>query len=238
MPRWLVARMYHFWLLPLLFSLALTGCGQREPPLISAHGRPGYQFLFVARDEALLTPGGVLSASRNSSESMQRLREDRAHAAGLAVDEVLPLRDEGIDLRGVLVFNVSDGALMLQKFLSFSSLGDDDVIRGYIELAEQRRAFVERGVAAHFKILANLRSNPIDTSDQRARHMGVDGQAAMSSLRRIALPDLYRHSELLRGTSLPSVTAELMQQLMQSGDIKTAGDTQHLFSADYLPEPR
>jgi NitT/TauT family transport system substrate-binding protein len=171
------ARTQCLWGFALLLAVTLAGCGVREPLVISAHAWPGYQFLFVARDEALLDASVVLAPARNSSESMQRLREGRAHAAGLTLDEVLQLRDEGIDLRVVLVFNVSDGAdmvlaqpeftaaeqlrgqrigleqtslgaLMLRKFLSHSGLHRDEVTLDYIELTEQRQAFEEGRVAA------------------------------------------------------------------------------------------
>ena len=104
-------------LLAALPALAwLPGCGLlgTEPLRIAAHGWLGYAPLFLARDLDFLPKTDIhLMESLSAGDSMELLRGNVVHGAGLTLDEVLRLLDEGLDLRIVLVFNQSLGADVL-----------------------------------------------------------------------------------------------------------------------------
>lgn len=95
-----------FALMPLL-----NGCGTKEPFILAGHKWPGYESLFMARDLGWLPLENMyLFDVPNASVSMQALREGKAQAAMLTLDEMIRLCSEGLDLRVVLVFNISLGA--------------------------------------------------------------------------------------------------------------------------------
>jgi NitT/TauT family transport system substrate-binding protein len=88
-----------------------TACGPDKPLRIAIHPWVGYQFIFLAQQEGLLPRAGLeLLETTNLSESARALAEGRVDGAALTLDEVLGLRDQGIPLSAVLVFNVSAGA--------------------------------------------------------------------------------------------------------------------------------
>ena len=94
----------------------LPGCSAfgTEPLRIAAHGWLGYAPLFLARDLDYLPKNDVhLMESLSAGDSMELLRGNVVHGAGLTLDETLRLRDEGLDLRIVLIFNQSLGADVL-----------------------------------------------------------------------------------------------------------------------------
>ncbi|WP_114417866.1 ABC transporter substrate-binding protein [Marinospirillum perlucidum] len=95
--------------LPLLPSL--TGC-QTAPPLqVASHVWPGYEFLFLARNEGWLDTRLVqLEETQSASESLEALQENRVQAATLTLDELLMGRSRGLPLKAVLIFDVSVGA--------------------------------------------------------------------------------------------------------------------------------
>ncbi|MFO8154968.1 MAG: ABC transporter substrate-binding protein [Pseudomonadota bacterium] len=106
--------------LPLLPSLG--GCGrEREPLRIASHVWPGYELMFLARRMGWLDPERVrLAATSSASVSMEKLVNGEVHGAALTLDEVLRLRSagtylrsDGLELRVVLVFNISAGADMV-----------------------------------------------------------------------------------------------------------------------------
>jgi len=160
-------------LILLLGSLVVVGCGTKQPAEtlgIAAHAWPGYQFLFLARDEGLLQEQVSLHATKNSKESIKLLREGVVQAAGLTLDEALQLRDQGLDLLVPLIFNISEGAdtvlaqayidsaealrgkrlglektplaaIVLDYFLRDSGLQKDDLALQYIDLVDHVQQF-------------------------------------------------------------------------------------------------
>lgn len=94
----------------------LPGCRSfgTEPLRIAAHGWLGYAPLFLARDLEYLPRSQIyLTESLSAGDSMELLRSNAVHGAGLTLDETLRLLDEGLDLRIVLIFNQSLGADVL-----------------------------------------------------------------------------------------------------------------------------
>lgn len=92
-------------------GLLLGGCAGGAPLSVASHVWPGYEFMFLARSEGWLEGSGVsLLETASATDSATALREGRAQAAALTLDEMLRLRAEGLRLTAVLVFDVSVGA--------------------------------------------------------------------------------------------------------------------------------
>ncbi len=92
--------------------LGLWGCGQRFAPLtVSAHTWIGYEPLFYARQQGWMADIlAKLNEVPDASSSMHALVAGLADCAALTLDEVMRVREAGVDMRVVLVFNVSNGA--------------------------------------------------------------------------------------------------------------------------------
>lgn len=105
------------------------GCAPTTPLRLAGHPWPGYEPLFLARTLGYLPAPPLLQLQETATaeESVQRLREARVDGAMLTLDQVLQLRDQGLRLQIVLVFDVSRGADML---LARSSLGTLPALRG------------------------------------------------------------------------------------------------------------
>lgn len=93
--------------------LPLTGCAPGTPLVLAGHPWPGYEPLFLARNLGYLPEDLHLLEAPTLKASLQTLKEGRADGAMLTLDEVLQLRDRGLALQVVLVFDVSKGADML-----------------------------------------------------------------------------------------------------------------------------
>ena len=89
----------------------LSGCSNKQQITIASHVWPGYEFMFLARNLDYLDPQLIsLHESNSASETLQLLKEGKVEGGALTFDEVIRARQEGINLRVVLVFNISAGA--------------------------------------------------------------------------------------------------------------------------------
>ena len=93
----------------LLLSL-VTACTSPARLSIASQLWPGYELMFLARDEGWLPDEIVLRETRSATESIDALRRGQIQGAALTLDEVLRVRGEGIPLEIVLVFDISAGA--------------------------------------------------------------------------------------------------------------------------------
>lgn len=110
MPRW------RAWAACLVMLAMLAGCGRLadKPISVAAHVWPGYELMFLARNEGWLDAEKVrLVETASATDSLQALAEGKADAAALTLDEVLAARAEGIPLSIVAIFDISAGADML-----------------------------------------------------------------------------------------------------------------------------
>ncbi len=101
-----------------LIGACREGTGLR----VSYHPWIGYETLYLARELGWLPPLVELTRRDSASESLAALREDRADAAALTLDEVVRARVQGPDLAVVLVFNASAGADVVVARPSVGSL--------------------------------------------------------------------------------------------------------------------
>lgn len=149
----------------------LPGCGafDTEPLRIAAHGWLGYAPLFLARDLDYLPKNVIhLTESLSAGDSMELLRGNVVHGAGLTLDEALRLLDEGLDLRIVLIFNQSLGADVLL------ARGD---IRSLPELAE-RRIGAETSTVAKLMVDAALKAAGLSLDAVKVVPVRADGHEA------------------------------------------------------------
>ncbi len=100
------------WLAALGGAPLLGGCSEPVSPLrVGTIVFPGYEPMFLARDLGLLDERQVrLVELVSSTDTLRALGAGRLEAAALTIDEVMTARADGIDLRVVLVFDVSAGA--------------------------------------------------------------------------------------------------------------------------------
>ena len=89
----------------------LGGCQPAPPLKVASHVWPGYEFMFLARDQGWFNKQQVqLVETATASDSLRALSERQVSAAALTLDEVLIGRSLGLPLQVVLVFNISVGA--------------------------------------------------------------------------------------------------------------------------------
>lgn len=89
----------------------LGGCGSEHRLRLGSTQWPGYEPLYLARDQGLLPTDKVkLLELPSASEVIQYLRNGSLDGGMLTLDEVISLRAEGVPLKVVLVMDVSDGA--------------------------------------------------------------------------------------------------------------------------------
>ena len=87
-----------------------AGCAPRVPLRLAGHPWPGYEPLFLARGLDYLPDGLELVESATLEESVELMRAGQVDGAMLTLDVMLQLRDQGLPLLAVLVFDISRGA--------------------------------------------------------------------------------------------------------------------------------
>lgn len=94
--------------------LFLAACSREAPLVVAFHPFPGYAPAYVA-ETLPLWPRGVIATRHTSSasESITLLREGKADAALLTLDETLSARASGLPLKVVLIVDRSLGADVL-----------------------------------------------------------------------------------------------------------------------------
>ncbi|MDP2833037.1 MAG: hypothetical protein Q8Q28_07045 [Pseudomonadota bacterium] len=87
-----------------------------RPLTIASHVWPGYELMFLARQEGWLASTDLrFLETATATASLAALAADQADAAALTLDEVLRARDQGIALNIVLVFDISAGVDFLPE---------------------------------------------------------------------------------------------------------------------------
>lgn len=96
--------------------VGLTACGGKPLPAmrVSCQSWPGYEFLYLARRQAMFSEQAIrLIDVPNATSSIRSLGAKACEAAGLTLDEVITARDRGIPLTVVAVLDFSKGADVL-----------------------------------------------------------------------------------------------------------------------------
>ena len=72
---------------------------------------PGYELMFLARDRGLLDPRRVrLVEMLATTDTLRALASGQLEAAAMTLDEMMSARADGLDLRAVVVLDISQGA--------------------------------------------------------------------------------------------------------------------------------
>jgi len=97
-------------------SLTIFSCGSKpEPPLrIGSNSWPGYEPLYIARDEGYYDNTSVkLVALSSASDVISALRTNNLEGAALTLDESLTLLEDGIKVKIILIMDFSHGGDVL-----------------------------------------------------------------------------------------------------------------------------
>lgn len=164
----------------MLAMLAGAGCTQapQAPLRVGTHVWPGFEPLYLARDQGYYPPGSVrLVEYPSGSEVIRAFRNGAIDAAALTLDEVLLLAESTPDVSAILVLDVSHGgdailaqpaltslrdlkgkrvgleatalgAFVLTRALQTVNMTPGDVTTVSLEVSEQERAFREGRVDA------------------------------------------------------------------------------------------
>lgn len=109
----------------LLSIVVLGGCTQEPPLRIGSNRWPGYEPLYLARERGYFDNSAVrLVELPSSTDVIQYLRNGSLEGGALTLDEVLSLCAQGIDLRIVLVLDVSNGGDLLLARPGIDRLAD------------------------------------------------------------------------------------------------------------------
>jgi NitT/TauT family transport system substrate-binding protein len=93
-------------------AYVLAGCKQPVNPLrVGSLAFPGYEPLFVAREQGWLNPDQVrLVEMHSNADTLRALTSGRLEAGQITLDEFLTLRAGGLDVRILAVLDISEGA--------------------------------------------------------------------------------------------------------------------------------
>lgn len=108
-------------------AMAVAGCGEpiRPPLSVGMNAWVGYDPLVLARDRQLIDQSQIKVVElATASETQRHLRNGLLDAAALTLDEVLRLRDDGLDLRIVAVLDASHGADVVMSTTYIQRVGD------------------------------------------------------------------------------------------------------------------
>lgn len=104
--------------------LPLSACRPTRPLVLSGHPWPGYESMFLAHTLGYMPEDLRLHEALTVQASIDAVKQGRADGAMLTLDEILMLRDQGVPLQVVLVFDVSKGADVLLARPALQRLAD------------------------------------------------------------------------------------------------------------------
>jgi len=96
-----------------VFLLLALGCSreQARPLHVATNVWPGYEPIYLAQSLGYFSPGSVtLHEMPNASDVIMAFRNHAVEAAALTLDETFQLLQDGIDVRILMVLDVSNGA--------------------------------------------------------------------------------------------------------------------------------
>lgn len=156
------------WLmLSAVFAFLLAGCGllADKPVSIASHVWPGYEPMFLARNEGWLDARRVgLVETASATDSLKALAEGKVDGAALTLDEMLKARAMGIPLTVVMVFDISTGADMLVVRPG---------IRGLADLKGRRIGF-ERDAVGSLMLASVLQAAGLVSEDIKPVSLAID----------------------------------------------------------------
>jgi len=104
----------------------VAACSAPQPPLrVGSIVFPGYELMFLAREMGLLDERQVrLLELRSTTDTLRALASGQLEAGNMTLDEMMLARADGVDLRAILVLDVSEGAdvVMARKDVTLKNL--------------------------------------------------------------------------------------------------------------------
>lgn len=140
----------------ILAMLAACQPAPQQPLRVAAHPWPGYESIHLAQSLKYLDPTLVRTVDMTSStQTSMALRNATVDAGMLTLDEVISLLQDGLDLRVVLVMDISNGADVVMARPEITSL---QALRG-------KRIAVENGGVGAVMLDAVLEAAGLNISD-------------------------------------------------------------------------
>ena len=165
MPHRLILHILSTAILLLFLNSCEFTATPNTPLRIAAHVWPGYEFMFLARQEKWLDKQQVKLVETNSATaSLQALKDGLVDGAALTLDEVLRARNMKIPLTVVLVFDISAGADMLLAKPSIEQLSD---LKG-------KRIGVEQGALGAVMLSQALQAGGLTPNDIKQVALTID----------------------------------------------------------------
>lgn len=151
-------------------ALAFTVCSQRQEPLLRVASGLwiGYEPLYLARSLGYYEDKNIrLVEMPSASQASAALRNGMIEAACLTLDEAISLMQDGVDLRVVLVIDLSHGGDVL---LATSGIDSLQALRG-------KRIGVENAAVGAIILDAALQAGALQTQDVTIVPLTVDEHA-------------------------------------------------------------
>lgn len=113
--------------LALLTLIFFAGCTAKKEVFIGVHPWIGYQPINIASAKAILPPHILLKENKTATETKAQFLSGEIDAGYLTLDETLTLIDQGVDLKVVLVTDISFGA---DKVLAKNQISSKEDVLG------------------------------------------------------------------------------------------------------------
>lgn len=152
---------------------ALSGCKPAQALKVGINPWPGFGFISVAAENGWIDPKQVMiERFPTYSDSGKALLEKRIDAAGLTLDEVVSLRQKGIDLSIVAILDVSLGA---DALLANPSLKTPADLKG-------KRIGVEESFLGRLMLQSALKTARLQAADVEVVGLKIDHVKAWKTL--------------------------------------------------------
>jgi len=162
----------------ILFMLAFAGCSKPKEPLlrVATNVWPGYETLYLARSLGYYDDRQIRLVEMPSSSLVSKsLRNGAVEAGCLTLDETLSLMQDGVDLRVVLIMDISRGADVV---MARSGIADLKALRG-------KRVGVENAAVGAIMLDAVLEAAGLLAKDITIVPLTVDEHYAAYSAKKI-----------------------------------------------------
>ena len=184
----------------------LAGCRQDEPtpPLrLATNEWPGYEPLHLARERGYWGLAPIrLYELPSSSEVLRALRNGALDGAAITADEALTLMADGIDLRAVLVLDISRGADALVARPDIRHLGDLKGRRIGVENQALGAYLLNRALESAGLGLNDVSVVPLTVDTHESAYLAgaidaaVTFEPALSRLRRLGARNLFTSNQI------------------------------------------
>jgi NitT/TauT family transport system substrate-binding protein len=153
----------------------LAGCKAATPLTIATSNWPGYAFLSVAMENGTFSPEVVRLVKTSSiAASIKLLSEGRVDGAAITLDEALRLKQQGIELSVVLLFDVSVGGDALLAKPEVKTLADLKGKRLGLENSTLAELMLDKALEAARLTRQDLVVVPMEDHEKAWNTLGLD----------------------------------------------------------------